>query len=85
MGIEGPHNSPEGAPPTGILATEPLPPGGEDIRRVVDSIDQRIREVGPEDVEQADEAADEPDAPSPESDPVDKEDVDEQSSDEPTA
>jgi hypothetical protein len=84
MGIEGPHDSPEGAPPTGILATEPLPPGGEDIRKIVDAIDQRIRELGPQDVEQADESADEPDTPSREGDPVAKEDTDEQSTDEPT-
>lgn len=84
MGIEGPHDSPEGAPDTGILATGPTPPGGDDIRQVVDDIDRRIREVGPEDVEQADEAADDPDT-AHEGDPLDKEDTDQQSADEPSS
>ncbi len=82
MGIEGPHNSPEGAPDTGILATEPLPPGVDDISQIVDSIDERIRDIGLEDVEQADEAADEQDA-SPEGDATDQ-DSEEQPTQEPT-
>lgn len=41
-----------------LLADEPLPPGVEDISGDVDALEKRIRERGPEEVEQADERAD---------------------------
>ncbi len=40
-----------------LLAESPAPPGS-DVEEIVDAIDERIREAGPEDVEEADKAAD---------------------------
>ena len=41
-----------------LLADEPLPPGVVDHTGDIDSLEKRIRERGPEEVEQADEQAD---------------------------
>lgn len=40
-----------------LLAEGPLPPGSE-VEELVDSLDDRIRERGPDEVEEADEQAD---------------------------
>lgn len=54
-----------------LSAVEPLPPGS-DAAEVVDAIDERIREHGSDEVEEADEAADVAESDSdPESDPTD--------------
>jgi hypothetical protein len=84
MAIEGPQDSPEGAPSTGLLATEPLPPQADDIREVVDQIDKRIRQAGAEDVEQAEASSEEADAAGDDSDPVEQQDSDEAPAGEPT-
>ncbi|MFK5635239.1 MULTISPECIES: hypothetical protein [unclassified Ornithinimicrobium] len=41
-----------------ILADEPAPPGVEDWSDDVDAMEERIRKGGPDEVEEADEAAD---------------------------
>ncbi|WP_122262656.1 hypothetical protein [Ornithinimicrobium cerasi] len=41
-----------------LLAEEPLPPGGDNLARTVEEIDKKIRSRGPDEVEDADEAAD---------------------------
>ena len=48
-------NPGEGKP---MLADEPLPPGHGDIAQQVEDLDKRIREAGPDEVQAADEAAD---------------------------
>jgi hypothetical protein len=47
-----------GPQPEPLLADEPPPPGVEDFSEDVDAMERRIRERGPEDVEQADRQAD---------------------------
>lgn len=54
MPIEGPEDSAEGSENTRLSAVEPLPPGS-DAEQVVDDIDDRLRDEGPEEVEDADE------------------------------
>lgn len=41
-----------------LLAEEPLPPGRSELAEKVEAIDERIRKAGPDEVQEADEAAD---------------------------
>lgn len=52
----GETSEPRDEPP--LLNEEPPPPGEEDLTSVIEAIDDRIREAGPEEVEQADEEMD---------------------------
>ena len=54
---------------TPLLADPPLPPGS-DLAEVVDAIDEAVRSQGPEEIQQADDAADAAGADSDE-DPTD--------------
>ena len=54
--VPGEIPEPREEPP--LLAEEPLPPGVGDIAQQIEDLDKKIREGGPEEIEQADEAAD---------------------------
>ena len=49
--VPGPREEP-------LLADEPIPPGVEDWSDDVDAMEERIRKGGPDEVQEADEAAD---------------------------